>query len=307
MSESCEIMELDGERLSGFEHHVWLDRERGVVSKIPSKLGRVWQIMTPEAAEWELDVLKTFDIPIVPTEVVRAQMVSYTEKFRKAIGMGLSERVVNKADLEAHYFSEKDRESYFEVRKKVRYVLRQPLIEPSHAMNYGDLLHNEALRAFILELMQKGEQIREDYCLGLDMLGGKAYKLFLHAAAPFKRKMKGDISNLLIPGENILLNENGSGESEKPNRLIAEKDKPVLCDVRLMPVGDAKGCYRKTLTPLIKKNFDLQYAALWSLLEDLGVDPNMIQVDKRFNTRFKRFVRWFYHRYGSPKMRANYG
>lgn len=174
IKKSGELMELKGERVSGFEHHVWLDRESGVVSKIPSKLGRVWQIMKPEAAEWELEVLKTFDIPIVHTEIFRAQMISYIEGFRKAIGMGLSERVVNKADMEAHYFSEKERTSYIEVRKKVKYVLKQPLIEPSRALDYGDLLHYEHYRKFLLELMQKGEQIKEDYCLGLDMLGGKA-------------------------------------------------------------------------------------------------------------------------------------
>jgi len=77
--ERSEPMKLEGERFTGFEHHVWLNPD-GVVSKIPTSTGRIWQDMRPEAVQEDLAIMKDFGIPMVDTRVLGPQTVSFQRK-----------------------------------------------------------------------------------------------------------------------------------------------------------------------------------------------------------------------------------
>lgn len=68
-----------------------------------------------------------------------------------------------------------------------------------------------------------------------------------------------------------------------------------------MPIGNSNGWRERVLSPLMRKNCEFQDAALWATLEGLGVDPNTIKADQRFDTGFKRFVRKV-ARLATPKM-----
>lgn len=91
--ESADTMRLEGDRFTGLEHHVWLNEITGIVSKMPSKFGQLWQDMGPEAVERDLEIFDEFGIPIVPEADIETngswaehakknQMVSSLEKMK---------------------------------------------------------------------------------------------------------------------------------------------------------------------------------------------------------------------------------
>lgn len=269
-------MKLKGETFTGFEHHVWLDPETGVVSKIPSKLGEFWQVMTPAAVERDLEIMDRYDIPTVETRVYGPQTVSYTE------GINGSAR---------------------QTRAKAKYVLKQPLIKPARAMTYADLLHTRAHRDILLELMLQREEIKQKHHLGLDLLGGQGFRLVRPALDPNIRAMRADVGNLLIAEADIQTNGSWAEHSRKPEGFVAKKDKALLCDTRLMPIGEVRGWKDRLLAPVMERNCQFQDAALWATLEGLGVNKNIVRADERYDTSFKRLVRRL-ALHATPKMIA---
>jgi len=258
--EGSEPMRLEGDRFTGLEHHVWLNGKTGIVSKIPSELGQVWQNMTPDAVEKDLGIMDEFGIPIVDTRVYGPQTVSFTDEAS-------------------------------ETRKQAKYVLKQPFIDPAHTMTYADLLHFEKHRTALLELMHQSEAIKNERGLGLDLLGGKGFDLIRPALDPRIKTMRADVGNLLVPEEDIQTNGSWAEHAVRANGFVAKKGEALLCDTRLMPIGESGSCYERMLAPVMQKNRDFQDAALWATMEGLGVDQNVVRPDERFNTGFKRLVR----------------
>lgn len=270
--EGSETVRLEGERFTGFEHHVWLNEITRITSKIPSELGQLWQDMSPEAVERDLEIFDKFDIPIVDTRLYGPRPVEFSEQIA-------------------------------ETRQMARYLLLQPLVRPAHAMSFTDLLHFQKHREKLLELVQIREEIKEKYGLGVDLLGGQGFKLVGPALKPWVKKMHGDVGNLLVADDDIETNDSWSEHAVRSNGFVAKKGDALLCDTRLMPIGNADNSYDKILAPLMRKNGEFQDAALWATLEGVDIDPNIIKADQRFDTGFKRMIRGV-AKLAIPKMRA---
>lgn len=276
MSEGIdEPMRLEGARFTGFEHHVWMNSRTGIVTKIPSELGQVWQDMRPEAVERDLSIMQEFGVPTVRTRLFGPQTVSYSDNAL------ISD----------------------ETRTQAKYVLKQPLISPSHAMSYADLLHDQRHRDTLLELVLQGDAIKEKYGLGLDLLGGQGFRLVGPALNPRIKAMRADVGNLLVADKIVSTNGDWTRQTREPSRPVAQKGEALLCDTRLMPIGEGNGWKDRLLAPIMRKNREFQDAALWAVLESLGVSQRIVQARDRFNTTFKRLVRKL-TLHATPKMIA---
>jgi hypothetical protein len=233
---SSELIILNGQRTSGAEHNVWLDRDSGVVRKIPSSFGRFWQKMHPDFAQRDLSVMQSSGIPVVPTAIHRNAEVIYAEQ----------------------------------TREYVSYVLEQPLYESSHPLTYSDLLHNPKYRKYLLEIMRIGREIREKYNLGLDLLGGKIVKLFGPVLNPLKKSMPAEINNLLVADNNIVTNQDWTDFGVKKDELFAQKGEVRLCDTRMYDF-DRQGFKGNSLKKVLLLAQDAQDCANWSLLKHFGL------------------------------------
>ncbi len=280
---NTEPIELEGERFSGYEHEVFIDNNKGTVSKFPGPYS-FFQDMSPEAVESDLDVMNEAGIPMVDTRLYGSQTVSYIEERR-----GSAEKV----------------------RKQVGYLLLQPLISPSHAMSFADLLHVKENRKILLELVLERERIKAELGRGLDLLGGQGFEMVFPALNPRVKSMSGNLGNLLIADDDVQTNDHWAKHAKESNGFVAKKGEVLLCDTRLMPIGrpsreDKKPStfIRKAMSPILRKNEEFQDAALWATLEGLGTDPNITKADQRFDTGFKRFVRWLTLERAMPKMIA---
>lgn len=270
-------IKLIGKRVSGAEHHVWMDEMRKLAHKIPNSLGQLWQKMDLAHAQRDLEVLQDYEVPIVPTRLHGEVEVVFVDK----------------------------------TRQNARVVLEQPLLEQSHPVFYRDLMYFEKIRAFLLEMVRKGEAIYKEKDLGLDLLGGKAFKLVFPALNPFKQKMKAEVSNLLIADQVIKTPEawrlddrrksqnliSPGFERRKSNDIVTKGD-IRLCDVRLFDFDRGEGWYGRNLVAVLRRIHEFQYATLWALLETFGVKP---EID--FETRLQLMVRHLV-RHATPKMRA---
>jgi hypothetical protein len=263
--------------VSGAEHQVWLDEVRKLAHKIPHPLGKLWQKMDARHAERDLGILQEYDIPIVPTRVHGESTLLLADQTRKNATM----------------------------------VLEQPLLRPSHAILYRDLMNFEKIRAFLLETVRKGEAMYHEKDLGLDLLGGKAFFLAFPALNPLKKKMEAEVSNLLIADQNIQTPEAWiqndrrkirslvvSAFDRRKGTTIAKEGEIRLCDVRLFDFDRGPGFYGRNLTLLLRQIHQTQYAALWSLLESFGIKPEI-----KFETRFQQLARMLIQQ-ATPKMRA---
>ena len=319
-------MELKGERISGAEHHVWLDHEAGMVYKIPSKFGRVWQNMTYDDACTDYQLLQQYGIPLVPTRIHPEMAVTYIGGIKDISGLGITDWVIDKANLQDILIQQRG----LRFRKKVRYVMEQPLDAPSHPMTYGEIRDNPCCREKLLDLVDRWERIYEKEGRGLDLLGGKAYKLIGPALDPRVKSMPAEVSNLLISDADIKSPCTWSEFDIEEGKPFAEKGDLLLCDTRMVPLETGKGWneifpnigedwveglqrvpkeaiklwYNQNLAKLLAKNIDFQRATLWSILESVGVDSDIIKPDKRFDTGFKRFVHSLVQ-HAVPKMQAH--
>lgn len=262
--ESSEPRRLEGEHVTGFEHHVWLN-PNGVVDKIPTKTGKIWQTMTPEAAEEDHATMKEFGIPMVDTKVHGPQTVSYK---RSILGITT------------------------ETRTQASYLLKQPNVTPAHAMRFADLLHFQKYREVLLHLMRQRELIKKWKGVGLDLLGGQGFRLVGPALSPLTHSMEAGVGNLLVADDEIRTNGSWKKETGESVKVVAKKGDVLLCDTRLMPIGDrVRNCRDKIFAPILRLNEALQDAVLWTTLETLGANPNIVRIEDRCDTPFKRMVR----------------
>ncbi|MBU1018322.1 hypothetical protein KKA33_04840 [Patescibacteria group bacterium] len=318
-------MELKGERISGAEHHVWLDHETGMVYKIPSKLGRVWQNMTYADARKDRRILKKYGIPTIPTRIRPKMTVNYEGDIKDVLGLGITDLAIDQANLQDILVQQRG----LRFRKQVQYVIEQPLDAPSHPMTYGEIWGNSGCRDKLLDLVDRWEMIYKKERLGLDLLGGRAYKLVGPALDPRAKSMPAEVSNLLIADDTIESPCSWPEFKIKRGQPFVEKGDVLLCDIRMVPLDTGKGWtdifpnigedwvgglqrvpkeaiklwYNKNLAILLAKNIDFQRATLWAVLETAGVDSDIIKPDQRFDTGFKRFVRELVH-HAAPKMQA---
>jgi len=255
---------LTGDRTSGAEHNVWLDRAMGVVHKIPSAFGQMWQKMNPDFAERDLEAMKETGIPVVPTEVYRNAEV---------------------------IFAEQD-------RARVKYVLEQPLYESSHPLTYSDLTHNQSYRKQLLEIMRIGKEIRAKYNLGLDLLGGKIFKLLGPVLNPFKKSVPAEINNLLVADNEITTSRDWSEFGIRKGDLIAQPGEIKLCDTRMYDF-DHPGLKGAGVRRLLMAAQDAQDCANWSVLESFGLKAEFDFERTRF-TRLTRYIM----KIALPKMQA---
>ncbi len=318
-------MELKGERISGAEHHVWLDHEAGMVYKIPSKLGRAWQNMTYTDARKDHRTLKKYGIPMVPTRIHPSMTVTYTGGMRDVLGLGVTDLAVDKANLQDILVQQKG----LRFRKQVQYVMEQPLDSPSHPMTYGELLQSACCRDKLLDLVDRWEMVYKKEGLGMDLLGGKSYELIGPALDPRVKSMPAEVSNLLVSDTTIDSPRSWPEFKLKRGQPFVEAEDALLCDIRMVPMETGKGWtdifpnigedwvkgfrrvpqeaiklwYNQNLAKLLAKNIDFQRATLWAVLETVGVDEDVIKPGQRFDTGFKRFVRALVH-HAAPKMEA---
>lgn len=259
------IIELRGDEKSGAEHYVWLDKAKGVVRKIPSQFGQWWQKMHPDFAERDLKVLRDNNVPLVPTEVHHEPEILLAD----------------------------------ETRSRVDYVLEQPLYEDSHSMTFGDMLHNDKYRDELLEFTRKGMDIRRKEGLGLDLLGGKTFKLVAPALNPKVKEMPADVANLLVADGTITANRDWSDYGISKGDVIARVGDVKQCDTRLFDFDREGGLKNKLLKCLLLKNQDVQDTALWTLLESFG---KKVEFDRE-KTWLRRRIRQLVE-HAIPKMQA---
>lgn len=255
---------------------MWLDEARKLALKIPNPIGKLWQKMDADHAERDLSVLREYDIPIVPTRIHKEACALMADNTRQQVEM----------------------------------VLEQPLLNPSHPIAYRELMHCQKVRDFIIEMLRKGEAIYQEKDLGLDLLGGKAFLLPFVALNPFQRKMNAEVSNFLVADGAIQTPDAWIQDDRRKRDLyshslynrrrgntIAEAGDIRLCDVRLFDF-DRKGCFDRGMAYTLRQLREVQFAALWSILETLGIKP---EID--FETRVQRLARALVLR-ATPKMRA---
>lgn len=244
-------VELKGDRKSGAEHWVWLDRNRGVVRKVLSDLGRLWQTVDSECAERDYWLMQEVHIPVVLTEILANCC----------------------ANIEGS-------------RRRFTYILQQPLFENSHPLTYADLLDFRQHREKLFEIVSAGQQIRRKFNLGLDLLGGKALTLIPNALNPMVPSMEGAISNLLVADEEIRTTCAWPDDGVKIGEVIAKKGDLVQCDTRMYDFN-REGITGEMTKMLLLKLQDAQDSALWTILESLGYVGNF-DFQKTISRRMSR-------------------
>lgn len=243
---------LTGHQTSGLEHKVWIDQKEGIVRKIPRGLGKCWQDMSAEAALTDLDILRQHGAPIIPTEVVS----------HPAVTIGCQ-------------------------RFQVEYLLGQ-LYVPSHALSVAEVLGSQRRQDELKDLMCLSDQIHQEEGRGVDLIGGKAWKLILPALSPLVTEMRAEIGNLLVADSAVY---NTQGEE------VIQKGEVSLCDTRLFPF-DRPGISGLMLNKLLKDTHLLQSAVIWTLLQDCGQ-----QADFDFQkSGVTRFAHWLMKK-ALPKIR----
>jgi len=259
-----ELIVLNGDRKSGAEHNVWLDRVNGLVRKIPSAFGKVWQKMHPDYAERDFGIQRESELSPAITEIKPYIDVSYAGRNRE----------------------------------RVNYLLNQPAYEPSHPLSYADILFYQKFREYLLEAMRKGREIREKYNIGLDLLGGKIVKLFGPVLDPRRKSMPAEINNLLVADDVIITKKDWPAFGVKKGEPIAQKGDIILCDTRMYDFN-RQGFTGNAIKKVLLAGQDAQDCANWSLLEHFGLKA---EFDFEM-TRVRRMVRYLM-RLAIPKMQA---
>ncbi|MBN2096549.1 hypothetical protein JW752_04110 [Candidatus Peregrinibacteria bacterium] len=261
------VIKLVGERRSGAEHRVWLDKARGLVRKIPSRFGRIWQKMHPDFAERDLSIMRDMEVPLVPTEIRPQVEVSYLKRVRRFVGSVFSHETAASSPLG---------EDGKMVHEDASYVLEQPLFADSHSMTYADLLNNGRYLQELLDFARMGLEIRAKTGLGFDLLGGKTFKLIGPALNPRVKAMPAEVANLLVADRPIMAQRDWPGYNIKAGSVIAREGEVRQCDTRMYDLRGDKGIFfcdtfrEKATRAILVKIQDLQDAVLWSVLRSLN-------------------------------------
>jgi hypothetical protein len=245
---------LDGRRTFGAEHSVWLNPQEGVVKKIPTLFGQLWQKMDADHAQRDLQALWDAGIPTVPTEVIDRPEVQYADGFRE----------------------------------RVRYVIEQCYFADSHPMSYADLRDIEPIRRDFLEIVRAGGELRQRQDLGLDLLGGQALRALLPALNPLQKTMNVEVANLMIADRPVYARRDWPSHLVSAGEVVAWPGKIRQCDTRLYDFDRGEGLKDRLLVAGLKHLQDAQDTILWGILRDFGYT---VPFDMEKN-RVCRFTRW---------------
>ncbi len=189
----------------------------------------------------------------------------------------------------------------FMTRKRTQYVLEQPLFAPSHPLTYGDLLNNPVYRELLLRCIVEGEAMLSDpkEQRGLDLLGGKAFKLVPGALKPWQTHMYAEVSNLMVAEADVSTPHEWKG-FEPSTGIFAKKGDVRLVDSGLFKLATEPGILGKVKTAFLRTVQDFQNGALWALLETF---EDYTVPEEHFKTLPRKIARWLMKR-AATKMRA---
>ena len=187
----------------------------------------------------------------------------------------------------------------FGKRMVVKYRLIQPIFEPSHAMTFGDLVQEKKYVDLVYKCISKSEEMLKnpDEQRGLDLLGGKAFRLILPAINPFCKAMRAEISNLLVADGEIRVKQPWKGVPE--GGVIAEKGDAMLVDTGLYKLAPKPGFLSWLKLKILKSIQEFQNGALWSIVESFGEH----EVPKERFKSIPRKIAHFLFGIALPKMR----
>ncbi|MBN1258202.1 hypothetical protein JXA05_00385 [Candidatus Peregrinibacteria bacterium] len=185
-------------------------------------------------------------------------------------------------------------------RKAVKYILEQPLFEPAHPMTFGDLAGNRSYRDLVYRCISESEDILKnpEEQRGLDLLGGKAFKLVFPALNPFCKAMRAEISNLMVADEQIKT-EHHWGGFDLPDGVLAEKGDAVLIDTGMYKLAPKPGVLSWLKIKILKNIQEFQNGALWSIVESFGEHE---VAEDRFNSIPRKIARFLFG-IALPKMK----
>lgn len=242
-----------------------MDKARGLVHKIPSRFGQLWQKMHADYAKRDLAVMRESGMAIAPTEI-------YPEA---------------EVDIAGG------------TRELVSYLMEQQFYEDSHEMSYADMAHRKKHRDAVHDFACMGLDLRRRQGLGLDMLGGKAFKMIWPAINPRVKAMNAEISNLLVADRPITATKDWPDFDVRHGEVVAREGDVQHCDTRLFDFDHGKGIRGRLLRCLLLKDQEVQDTVIWTLLESFGYQ-------RKFNTEkngLRRQIRaLFLH--ALPKMQA---
>lgn len=259
------IIELRGQRKSGAEHRVWMDKARGLVHKIPSRFGQLWQKMHADYAERDLAVMRESGISVIPTEIYPEAEVEIAGK----------------------------------TRSRVSYLMEQQFYENADELSFADMAHYQKYRDVVYELACIGLEMRRCQGLGLDMMGGKAFTLIWPALNPMEDEMDPRISNLLKASSDVRATKDWPEFGIKQGEIVAREGEVQHCDTRLFDFDHGKGLRGRLLRCLLLRDQEVQDTAIWTLLESFGYKLKF-NTEKNFLRRRIRDL--FLH--ALPKMQA---
>ena len=91
-----------------------------------------------------------------------------------------------------------------------------------------------------------------EHGLGMDLLGGQGFSLLGPALKPWVKTMRADVGNVLVADQDIQTNGSWAMHAVHANGFVAKKGEALLCDTRLMPIGNADNCYDKVLNVVLE-------------------------------------------------------
>lgn len=217
---------------SGAEHDVYCSVDGASALKVSHGMGRLTQEMTHGAAQRDLEVLDRYGVPHVPTECFGAAILLAGD-----------------------------------ARRKVDYLLSQPLMDRPEVMGYSTI--DPARADAIAHLMEIRHLIFQNEKLGLDLVGFEAFRDFLKTIGErigvFLRHIKIDprLYNLVVP--NQVMSRKGA-EPLSPDQIL-------LTDVRLLDLNS-----HSRLVKVKRIMHDIQTAAVAALLDrlDSKIDSSLL-------------------------------
>ncbi len=267
-----DVIKLKGAQTSGSEHDVWMDGERGLVFKVPNTFGKVWQKMSAEKAQRDLESMQRAGVKFIPQETRGNALVR------------------NGGDI-------CERTRYCTIQ--ILYGMPNPhASQQSHALTYVDLYHDVAMQRQLLEFFLQGQEIRERDGLGFDMLGGQILSMVPSIVSPFAKEINPKVSNLLVADTDIVSISDLHVAGVKKGDIIAKKGEVMQCDTRMYDF-DRKGVVGRAIRSVLLKLQDAQDSTISSVLESFnfktGFDTDRTWVRRMVKTLFERAL---------PKMRA---
>ncbi|MFH1012220.1 MAG: hypothetical protein V1760_00520 [Candidatus Peregrinibacteria bacterium] len=235
----------------GNEHHVYRSRDDDDVDwviKTPRRFyGALWQDMSADATERDLEVLDQYRVPVIHTDFFRDAYCQVLEG----------------------------------VPRRHAYVLRQPGFWKYPNIYYADIAKNPALLDALLEILEVHHRIYRDCQLGMDILGGTEshqnlrryiYDRFLRSFVPGVLpvpKFRMSLPNLLNPQENI----------DHQSQRIVQAGKVILGDVRLFRLGQPEHLsqfphfYRRLIRAYLEFLYHVETGAAVGMVKRHGRRP----------------------------------